>query len=87
MKHTSFLSPSILTGLIPISGSSISGSAISGSANSQELTIAKWDGAVQDAQRFAFIIRFTETSGINISEDNTFSVAPASSIQLPKAYP
>lgn len=77
MKHTSFLSPSILTGLIPISGS----------ANSQELTIAKWDGAVQDAQRFAFIIRFTETSGINISEDNTFSVAPASSIQLPKAYP
>ena len=82
MKHTSFLSPSILTGLILISGS-----AISGSANSQELTIAKWDGAVQDAQRFAFIIRFTETSGINISEDNTFSVAPASSIQLPKAYP
>ena len=52
MKHTSFLSPSILTGLIPISGS-----PISGSANSQELTIAKWDGAVQDAQRFAFIIR------------------------------
>ena len=86
MKHTSFLSPSILTGLIPISGSPISGT-ISGSANSQELTIAKWDGAVQDAQRFAFIIRFTETSGINISEDNTFSVAPASSIQLPKAYP
>ena len=82
MKHTSFLSPSILTGLIAISGS-----AISGSANSQDLTIAKWDGAVQDAQRFAFIIRFTETSGINISEDNTFSVAPASSIQLPKAYP
>lgn len=39
-------------------------------ANAQELTIASWGGAFQDAQRSAYFKPFSEASGVKILEDN-----------------
>ena len=60
MKPTSFLTSALCAGTI----------AFAGSAAAQELTIASWGGAFQDAQRSAYFTPFSDTTGIGISEDN-----------------